>query len=95
MPPAAPLLSSLTHAYGRLLFPLPPPSRRSSSSSSPASEALAALRRDTLALLRADGRHYEVVITAGATAALRLVRVGAWAFAWFVCVFWGWGGLGV
>eukprot|EP00198_Chlamydomonas_reinhardtii_P006319 XP_001695655.1 predicted protein [Chlamydomonas reinhardtii] len=51
----------------------------SSSSSSPASEALAALRRDTLALLRADGRHYEVVITAGATAALRLV---AEAFPW-------------
>ncbi|KXZ48630.1 hypothetical protein GPECTOR_26g533 [Gonium pectorale] len=45
----------------------------SSPAASPSAEALAALRRDTLQLLNADGRQYEVVITGGATAALKMV----------------------
>ncbi|KAG2491424.1 hypothetical protein HYH03_010212 [Edaphochlamys debaryana] len=40
---------------------------------------MSALRRDTLALLNADGREYDVVLTSGATGALRLV---AEAFPW-------------
>ncbi|GFR41888.1 hypothetical protein Agub_g2672, partial [Astrephomene gubernaculifera] len=49
------------------------PHSSSSSLTSPSSEALAALRRETLDLLRADGRQYEVVLTSGATAGLRMV----------------------
>ncbi|GIL77285.1 hypothetical protein Vretifemale_6749, partial [Volvox reticuliferus] len=44
-----------------------------SAPTSAAADAIAALRRATLELLHADGRQYEVIITSGATAALKMV----------------------
>ncbi|EFJ48731.1 hypothetical protein VOLCADRAFT_40621, partial [Volvox carteri f. nagariensis] len=44
-----------------------------SAPASTSADAMSALRRDTLELLNADGRQYEVIITSGATAALKMV----------------------